>query len=262
MKTSTKLFSTLILLSLFSACSNKSDNDINAFAKPDSKPQVIDYLRGKTSSQVLTIKYKALKASCTLQAVKSVKAQIIEESAGFTPPADQPPISNNPPPPVPVVNPTPESVTYDLKAQAEIDQDLKEKINTKLTLNVDNQTLEVKVLVMPLSFQEYLNLDFNNKKYLMKYTPILAYKYDYELIRGNISTQGSGDGKIYEKIESRNKFLTNRVGQDNYEFVLNCSLNREINTENPDMAAEFESQWVDINCQEPKNEEEVSVCKS
>jgi hypothetical protein len=260
MKISTKFFSALIVLSLLSACSNKSDNDTNAFAKPVSKPQVIDYLRGKTGYQVLKIKYKSLKAACTLEVVKSVKGQLIEESAGITPPADQPPISNNPPLAVPVTNPTPESVSYDLKAQAEIDQDLKKQVKTSLTLNIDNQTLNLNVVVMPLSFQEYLNLDLNNKKYLMKYTPILAYKYDYELIRGDNLTQGSGDAKIYEKIESRNKFLTNRVSQDNYDFVLNCSLNREINTENTDMAAEFESQWADINCKDPKNEEEVSVC--
>ncbi|MEQ1722746.1 MAG: hypothetical protein ABL930_06190, partial [Pseudobdellovibrio sp.] len=243
-----------------SSCSKKTDNDINAFAKPGSKPQVIDYLRGKTSSQVLKIKYKALKAACTLETVKSVKGQANEESAGITPPADQPPISNNPPVPVSVENPTPESVTYDLKAQAQIDQDLKEQVKTDLTINIDNQTLKVDFVVKPISFQEYLSLDLNKKKYLMKYTPVLSYTYIFELIRGDLSTVGGGDGKIYEKVDSSNKIVTTRIGDDSYDFVLNCVLNREINPENPDMAAEFESQWVDINCQAPKNEEEVSVC--
>jgi hypothetical protein len=260
MKTSTKLFSTVIVLSLLSACSKKSDNDLNAFAKPDSKPQVIDYLKGKVSSQVLKIKYKSLKADCALETVKSIKGQSIEESAGITPPADQPPITDNPLIPVPVENPTVGSLTYDLKAQAKVDQDLKEKIKTTLLINIDNQTLKVDVVIQPILFQEYLSLDINKKKYLMKYTPVLSYAYYYELIRGDLSTLDKGDGKIYEKVESTNKIVTTRIGEDSYDFVLKCALNREINPENPDMAAEFESQWVDINCQAPKNEEEVSVC--
>jgi hypothetical protein len=260
MKTSIKLFSAVVVLSLVSACSNNTASDSKAFATPDSKPQVVDYLKGKASSQVLNIKYKALKAACALEAFKSVNAQANQESAGVTPPANQPPITNNPPTLVSVEKPTPYSFTYNLKAQAQIDQDLKEQIRTSLNINIDNQKLKVDVVVKPISFQEYLSLDLNKKKYLMKYTPVLSYTYNFELIREDSTMQALGDGKIYEKIDNSKKILTTTLGNESYDFVLNCVLNREINSDNPDMAAEFESQWVEINCQAPKSEEEVSIC--
>lgn len=260
MKLSTKLFSVIAVIGFVSAC-NKKDDSGNLKAKLQTKPSVIDVLSGKSNTQVLDIKYKELKADCNLAAVKSTNGQL-QESAAITPPPDQPPISGNPPPVIPVVNPTPDSVVYDIKAQSEIDKELKEFAQTSLTTVIDDQTLKLDVSISPVTFEEYMTLDINQKKYLLKYTPVLSYMYHYQLTRGDMITGENGTGRIYEKIESGKKVVSTKIGDDTYDFVIKCTLNREINNENPNLAFEFESQWVNIDCNAPKNDEEKSICRA
>ncbi|MBY0554690.1 hypothetical protein K2P97_09185 [bacterium] len=259
MKLSTKLFSVIAAIAFVSACNNKGDADSNLKAKPQTKPSVIDVLNGKSHIQVLDIKYKALKADCKLAAIKSTKGQL-HESAGVTPPPDQPPLTGNPPTVVPVENPTPDSLIYDLKAQATIDKELKEFIKSSLTTSIDEQTLKVDISISPVMFEEYLTLDINQKKYLLKHTPVLSYMYNYQLKRGDMLSTENGTGRIYEKIEAGKKVVSTKIGDDAYDFVLTCKSSREINNDNPDLAFEFESQWANIDCQSPKNDEEKAIC--
>lgn len=259
MKLTTKLFSVLAVLGFVSACNNKADSGDNLKAKPQTKPTVIDVLSGKSNVQVLEIKYKELKANCNLAAVKSTKGQF-QESAAVTPPPNQPPITDNPPVVTPVINPTPDSVSYDIKAQAEVDKQLEEFVQTSLTTAIDDQKLKLDISISPVSFEEYMTLDINQKKYLLKYTPVLSYMYNYQLTRGDMISGENGTGRIYEEIESRKKVITTKIGEDSYDFILTCKLNREINNENPNLAFEFESQWANIDCNAPKNDEEKSIC--
>lgn len=237
------------------SCSKEKDSNFQSRIKFDAKPQVKDVLKGKSNSEVLKMKYKDLVLNCNLITEKITRGQLLFDTASdsTTPPA----------PADPVTNPKENSITYDLKLQQLVDRELSKEVTGKLTTAKDGQVLNVGMTFRPLSFQEALNVDVNKKKYLMKHSPVIAYMLHYSLLHTDTSTiVGKAQGRIFEKIDGqKTEIIAIEIGNDKYNFVLDCGLQRTINQENPAQAAEFENQWTEVDCHAPKNDEERAVCK-
>lgn len=241
MRTFKILITALAAAVLFSACANDGDSSLLSKVKLENKPQVIDVLKGKSKAEILKMKYKELKTTCNLVTVKTTRDQITAFFADAKPAQYQAAEE-------PVNNPSESSLTYDLKLQQLIDNELTKEIKSKIVSSLDGKILKVDLTFKPVVFQESLNLIFNKTKYVMKHTPILSYSAIYELIQDGTSTFATTEAKVYEKIEGqKNAFVVVQVGADKYSFVLDCKLDRSINTDNKDLAAEFESQWGVIN---------------
>lgn len=237
------------------SCSKEKDSNFQSRIKFDAKPQVKDLLKGKSNSEVLKMKYKELALNCSLLTEKITRGQqtFDSESASTTPP----------PPADPVTNPKENSIVYNLKLQQLVDRELTKEVTGKLTTAKDGQVLNVEMTFRPVSFQEALNVDINNKKYLMKHSPIIGYLLKYSLIHTDTSTiVGKVQGRIFEKIEGqKSDIIAIEIGNDKYNFVLDCGLQRTINPENASQAAEFENQWTEVDCHAPKNDEERAICR-
>ena len=237
------------------SCSKEKDNNFQSRIKFDAKPQVKDVLQGKSNSEVLKMKYKDLAVNCHLVTEKITRGQQ---------PFDTESTSTTPPPPAdPVTNPKENSVVYDLKLQQLVDRELTKVVTGKLTTAKDGQVLNVEMTFRPVSFQEALNVDVNKKKYLMKHSPVISYLLQYSLLHSDTSTiVGKAQGRVFEKIDGqKTDIVAIEIGNDKYNFVLDCRLQRTINPEIPAQAIEFENQWAEVDCHAPKNEEERSVCK-
>ena len=249
-------FAAILTCALVSvSCSKEKDSNFQSRIKFDAKPQVKDVLKGKSNSEVMKMKYKELALNCTLITEKITRGQLLFDTASS---------STTPPPPADAVtNPRENSIVYDLKLQQMIDRELTKEVTGKLTTAKDGQVLNVDMTIRPVSFQEALNVDVNKKKYLMKHSPIISYMLHYSLIHTDTSTiVGKAQGRIFEKIDGqKSDIIAIEIGNDKYNFVLNCGLQRTINPENAAQAAEFENQWTEVDCHAPKNEEERAVCR-
>lgn len=245
------LFSALVFVS----CSKEKDSKFQSRIKFDAKPQVQDVLKGKSNSEVLKMKYKDLALNCSLLTEKITRGQLLLDiaSTSTTPPA----------PADPVTYPKENSVTYDLKLQQLVDRELTKEVTGKLTTSKDGQVLNVEMIFRPVSFQQALNVDINGKKYLMKHSPVIAYMLNYSLIHTDTSTiVGKAQGRVFEKIDGqKTDVIAIEIGNDKYNFVLDCGIQRTINPENAAQAAEFENQWTEVDCHAPKNDEERAICK-
>lgn len=253
---SLKLIWTLFVPLAFTACSKGNDPDFQSKIKYDVKPQVKDLLKGKSKPEILKMKYKELKATCSLETHKVTKGQLYFEPSGNTPVPVL--IPENP-----VANPSENILTFDLKLQQLVDHDLAKDVNVRLSTAKDGQTLNVELTFKAIGFIESINVDMNKKKYIMKHTPVLSYQADYKLLHADTSTiVGKTEGKIYEKIEGlKNEIITLEIGADQYNFALECKLDSLINPEDPIMAREFANQWNEVDCLTPKNETEKALCK-
>lgn len=251
-----KLILAISLAAVLTSCSKDGDSNFQSRTKLDAKPQVKDVLKGKSKAEILKMKYKNLSAGCTLETQKITKGQFFLESSGNSP--APPPVTDNP-----VSNPNDNALTYDLKLQQLVDRELIKDVNSKITTSKDGQTLNIDITFKPIIFQEALNIDFNKKKYILKHSPVLSYVADYQLLRADPSIiVGKTQGKIYEKIaDQKNEVIAIEIGTDKYNFILDCRLERAINPENVSLAAEFDNQWIEIDCLAPKNDEERAVCK-
>lgn len=242
MMSKARIFLILFGFILVSSCS-KDEGGKTPNPDANNKPQVKDILKDKSKPEVLKVKYKELKAICQFKAVKAVRNQVVEETMGVdaealvaTPVAD------------PVVNPSKNSVSYDVKAQQLIDNTLSKTVTTKLAIDIENKNAIADITFMPITFLETLDLPMNGKRYIMKHTPRLMYNvhYDIEYDRDQLIT-GQKDALIYENISDQRNLLTQiKIGLNTYDFSIECNLQRKINDENRDLASEFESQWVEI----------------
>lgn len=237
-----KYFLSTAVLFLLLSCIKEGGPSVEPTIAPGNQPHTIDVLRGKSKAQILKMKYDQLKATCTLNAIKTTQDQSNEPSANLKPPVLTLPE-------LPVKNPKENIFTYDLKLQQIIDQDLIKEQYTTLKIDLDGLFLKANLVLKPIVFQDLINLDFNKKKYIMKYTPVLFYNINYEIQRDySLPFVGYFNGKIYEKIETQNTFITGfEVGWDRYDFNINCKLDRTINSEDSDLKNEFEGQWVVVN---------------
>lgn len=239
---------------LFLSCANDGNSDSQLKIKPVSRPQVIDVLKDKSKAEILKMKYHELKATCNLVAIKATQDQIASFSTELTPPS-VPPSEN------PVKNPTEGSLTFDLKLQQLVDKELAQDVKSTVTISLDRKTLIAEVTFKPVVFQEFVNLEINKKKYIMKHSPVLSYSVIYELKQDGSPTFASSQAKIYEKIEDQKNTLVGiKIGEQRYNFVLDCQLDRVINAENNNLAAEFESQWAVIDCLSPPSDTERRAC--
>lgn len=234
--------SVLILLFVFSSCNKSGSSNSSDKIRPDQKPQVIDVLKGKSKSQVLDIKYKELKAVCSLKSEKAVRGEAVffheNNIELMAPPAD--PVN-------PISNPTASSVIYDLKLQQVADSQLSNEVKAKLSTSIEDKTLKLGMTFKPVQFLESVDLSINQRRYIMKHSPSMSYAVTYELDNEGSLIQGNTEATIYEKIEGqKNTFLKMKIGINIYYFSLECNLERAINNSDPDLAAEFESQWTAI----------------
>lgn len=252
-----KIFLVLFGVAAVLSCAKNNDSNFPRI-KLDSKPQISDVLKNKTNSEVLKIKYKSLSAICSLEAIKILRGEYSVNSTNPEPPNDQEPIGHNPP--AAIENPTANTFIYNLKAQAQVDQNLTQNVSVKLEASVDTQNLKLDLVIKPVVFDELINLEYEQHKFIMKHSPVLSYVYNYELAHGDLRTVEKGEGKIFEKLSTNLTVLKSKIGEDNYEFVLKCRLDREINPLDKDLAFEFESQWAEVNCSTPKNNEEKTLC--
>lgn len=237
------------------SCSKEKDSNFQSRIKFDAKPQVQDVLRGKSSSEVLKMKYKELALNCNLITEKITRGQLLFDTAS---------VSTTPAPPAnAVTNPKEYSIVYDLKLQQLVDRELTKEVTGKLTTAQDGQVLNVGMTFRPVSFQEALNVEVNKKKYLMKHSPVISYMLHYSLIHTDTSTiVGKAQGRIFEKIDGqKSDIVAIEIGNDKYNFVLDCGLQRTLNPENAAQAVEFENQWTEVDCHAPKNDEERAVCR-
>ena len=240
---------------VFTACSKNKEKNFESSTKFDTKPQVKDILQGKSKAEVLKMKYKTLSASCAIETQKITRGQDAYQTAGNSPAPTEP---ENP-----ISNPKENTVIYDLKLQQLGDRELTKEVTANLTAAKDNQVLNLEITFKPVVFQETLNIDLNKKKYVLKHTPVIVYQGNYQLLHADSSIiVGKIQGKIYEKIQPQdNELIAIEIGNDKYIFMLSCNLERLINPENATFAAEFNSQWTEIDCLTPKNEAEKMVCK-
>lgn len=249
-------FAAILTFALVSvSCSKEKDSNFQSRIKFDAKPQVKDVLKGKSNSEVLKMKYKELALNCILITEKITRGQMLFDSASS---------STTPPPPADAVtNPKENSIIYDLKLQQLVDRELTKEVTGKLTTAKDGQILNLNMTLRPVSFQEALNVEVNKKKYLMKHSPVISYSLQYSLIHTDTSTiVGKAHGRIFEKIEGqKSEIIAIEIGNDKYNFVLDCGLQRTINPENAAQAIEFENQWTEVDCHAPKNDEERAVCR-
>lgn len=255
MVNSLKIVIVFTFVAVFSSCSKEKNSNFQSRLLLDAKPQVKDVLKGKSKPEVLKMKYKNLAAGCSLEIQKITRGQLFEESAGYSP---TPPGGENP-----VSYPNEHSMVYDIKLQQLVDRELAKDVTAKLSIAKDGQVLNVDMTFKPVAFQEVLNVDMNKKKYILKHSPVLDFVADYQLLHSENSTiVGKLPGKIFEKIEApKNEIIAIEIGQDKYSFMLHCKLNRTINSDNAQLATEFENQWIEVDCTAPKNEEEKAVCQ-
>lgn len=256
MKICTNLIMMVALATIFTSCAKEGSPDLQAKIKNDPKPQVMDVLKGKPKAEILKMKYQLLKATCALNTVKTTKGSFYADSSGITP---LPPVA----PENPISNPSENILVYDLKLQQLVDSELTKDVKSKLSVTKDGRNLDVDITIKAVTFQDSLNIANNQKRYFMKHTPVLSYLAEYRLSHADQAViVGSSEGKIYEKIEGqKNTMISIEIDPDRYNFALECSLERTINASNPAHAAEFENQWVEVDCQAPKNEAEKTLCK-
>lgn len=244
----------MLAFSIFTSCAKEGSPDLQAKIKNDPKPQVMDVLKGKSKAEILKMKYQILKATCALNTAKTTKGNFYADSAQITPP---PPVT----PENPISNPSENILVYDLKLQQLVDSELTKDVKSKLSASKEGRVLDVDITFKAVTFQDSLNIDSNKKRYFMKHTPVLSYLAEYKLSHADVNV-GTVEGKIYEKIEGqKNTMIAFDIDPDRYHFVLECGLERTINTSNPAHAEEFENQWVEVDCSAPKNNAEKTLCK-
>lgn len=242
MMSKSRIFLILFGFILISSCS-KDEGGKTPNPDANNKPQVKDVLKDKTKAEVLKIKYKELKAICHFKAVKAVRSQVVDEATAAdietmlaTPVAD------------PVTNPSKNTVSYDIKAQQLVDNDLSKTVTTKLAIAIENKNAVADITFMPLTFLEAIDLSLNGKRYIMKHTPKLMYNVHYSIeYDRDGSVTGQKDATIFENITEQRNLLTQiKVGLNTYDFSIECNLERQINDENRELQAEFDSQWAEI----------------
>jgi hypothetical protein len=234
----------IALLFIFSSCNNTKKATSDTRAKLDSLPQVVELLKNKNKSQILKLKYQELKASCSLEMVDVSGVPSSELLLANNPVVSEPNTPNDV-----ITHPTENVMTFDIKAQALKDNDLTQSITTELKIQSDLISMNVKMKIKPVEFSELINLELNNKKYIMKYTPVLNYTLNYELMHDEANISGQINNlKIYEKIKNQNSpILTFKNADKTSHFILFCTLNRVINPINIDYQIEFEGQWAELS---------------
>lgn len=234
-------------LLLFS-CSNSS-RGLQARAKPESKPEIVDVLEGRSNADVLKIKYGApsglLRLTCTLDSQKTIKTTSSvfgPMSSGVTP---EPP--GMPHEPV-MQNPSEDKVIFNLNSQLEEDPDLKKSYQTILRSRYAGRDIKLELNFLPVTFEEQINLQVDSSRYVMKHTPVVSYRYRYEINWQGSADRGLGEGKVYEKIDALHVIGVSPVDQDQYAHRLKCQLESRLNTDNAANRSEFATQWTCIGC--------------
>lgn len=242
---------TLSVAVFLTSCAYENDPGLQPKPKPSPKPAVNDVLKGKSSAEVLNLKYKNLKASCELTFVTVPAAQVTaaSEDAGVVPPT------------APVTNDK-NKTTYDLKAQLAVDPKLEKNVEALMVEAQGSTELSLKLDIKPVLFIEGLNLKKDKLVYVMKYTPSLTFEYTYSEQNADGRSSVKGTGSLNENIPSE-QILKSVENADKsvVNHVLKCELKSEVNVDNKDVA----DQWLKIDCAakpEPgKEAEHAAHCK-
>lgn len=252
MKTSLNLILVLGFATTMSSCMKQGESGLQLKAKFDSKPQIVDVLKGKTNSEVLSIKYTEVSANCQMSVRKESHITVAESLARVTAvvestsPTPEPPVG-----PQPIFNSSESDFVYNIVAQAKVDPTLAQEVSTtlKISKNVQNdQNVTAEIKIAPAVFADLVNLDLGGSKYIMKHTPVLSYTYNYDIVQGEMKMKGSGVGAINEKVRTEKSFATYTNGNFSYNLVLSCELQTALNTSVPENQKEFESQWSCVGC--------------
>ena len=257
MNRSLSLILTLSIAALLTSCAYENDPGLQPKPKPSPKPAVNDVLKGKSSAEVLNLKYKNLKASCelTLVTVPPTPAQDVVDTL----PAPQD--SSVTPPAAPITNDK-NKTAYDLKAQLAVDPRLEKSVEAVMVEAQGATELTLKLNVKPVLFIEGLNLKKDKLVYVMKYTPALTFEYTYTEQNTDTRSSVKGTGSLNENIISEQVLKSvENADKSIVNHVLKCELKSEVNTDNKDV----EGQWLKIDCgskPEPgKEAEHAAHCK-
>jgi len=250
MKTFVNTLKVLSVAALVSSCAYENDPGLAPKADPNAKPAVNDILKGKTSAEVLTAKYKSLTAECSI--TSTVASAPPEPPAGEPPPeapadpsAPSAATSEAPPatPPKPV-DPQGEKVVINFIDQQKVDAELKEAIPAQVVRQGADTTVTVDLTVKPVTFAPDFTKKENDGKlvYVMKYTPQLSVDAKLSVTGKNATQVTVKNLEVLENIPFTAELA--RTGADREETVhtLNCLVKGEV--EKP----ELQGQWLKVEC--------------
>lgn len=227
----------LLILTLTVACSNAGESGPRPRQNKLQNTEK-DSLKGKSKAEVVRLKYNELKAHCALIVVETNIEGAVTQSV-IADDVQTQEIKN----PVTVEN---DKLVYDLKIQAESDQDLVQGQAARL-INTSYK-LQLNIRFKALAVLENNNIRSGDFIYLRKHTPQLS------LVADLIEDMGSGRTSTITKTMDLNEGLQQEdliksilTAEKKTEYKLKCKLSGEIKEE-------YASQFVDLNCQDKPTE--------
>jgi hypothetical protein len=249
MKVTLKLILSLGLLTTLCSCMKAGESGLQLKAKDNSKNQIVDVLKGKPKTELLSLKYTALNIKCSIQMKKEPKVKTPEETSlnlASTSPTPTPPSVD-----LPLFNTSEDALTYNIVAQAKADPQLTKQVGGLMKVSksdLSEDSAEVSIIFDPISFSDLINEKVGNATYIMKYTPVLNYTYRYKITNGDHAVEGSGLNRLLEKI--RSEIVLGAYADDNFIHKLSmaCTEETTVNTSNPATKDDFATQWSCVNC--------------
>ncbi len=257
MKSFLNVVKVLSVMALVTSCAYENDPGLT---RKDGKATelVNDPLKGKSTPDLLKIKYTSLTATCNLS--RAAKAADVAQPSAEEAPKSAEPVT----PPVaakPVDNQGAKTI-IDFKAQAVEDAALAKTIDSAaLEVSDEHTKSNLKLVIKPLSFQDTLTLNVDSLVYVMKHSPELSGSFSHTYNNGTSTLSNKGVlSTINEKVPFSQVVLEETVGETVFEHVLSCELAGVVDAANDTV----KGQWIKVDCSGavPTDAEELKVYKS
>ncbi len=246
------------VVAALAACAQKPNQDkpaLTATAKTDG----LDVFQDKSAPFILKEKYKTLSATCKLTAVETTLPQAevlppnaVAVSAEGTDPGATPP----PPPPVPQPVVEGLNLSYDLKAQAAADADLKKVL--KATMKSADEKTIFSLFLKPLEFIPNSSEKVGPIIRLRKHSPRLAILVSVNDATDDLSKTINPAVVILlnESAPLDTVVRTSTTGNVRTDLVMGCTLAGEM------AKPEYKNQNLDLDCSKEPTEELKAVYKA
>lgn len=219
-----------LLIITINSCGVSQNSQMRSL-QPESKTQIVDLLKGLPASQVLSLKYGGeqgfIEVSCELSPSPGIQSKM------------------SPLPNLPVQQPAPHQLIYNLNLQLSVDPDLSQSVEVKLVSSTPEIELELKF--KPVYFSDLLNVQYDSARYILQYTPVLEYELSYQINKGSTTEQGFGTGRILEKID-HTVTLGSSIESGSFLHRLFCRMETALNRSDLRQYEEFQRQWSCVGC--------------
>lgn len=243
MKTFVSLLKVLSVAALVSSCAYENDPGLAPKPDPNAKPAVNDPYAKMAPPELLTAKYKALTADCSIESTLAdasgdVAAETEAETPPTAPPPEEPPVANQGP-----------RTVINWVAQQKVDAELKQEVPAQMVLEIPaadqsvESTVTVSLASKPVTFIPDETKKIGTAVYVLKHSPKMTASVTFTMSGKNAVELDPSDIEISEKIKLTKVLARTGDGREKRVHTLSCMLQGEV-TDKP----EAQGQWLMVDC--------------